>query len=115
MSDVIDISEFRAKSDVKRARISVSLRNVSRECRRDILGSYAYHSLISGQLPAKKYARLLYANLKIRESLEAMFDAQEGTFHVVNMDNNEQKFLMLANMLMKNVSSRSNFDRTCKS
>ncbi|GAB1259085.1 hypothetical protein NBRC116494_35870 [Aurantivibrio plasticivorans] len=91
MSKVIELNLHRGEESEKRARISVSLRNVSRDCRREILSSYSYNALWLGQLTLKQYAELLYSHLRIRRHLESLFESLDGTFNVVNLFNLEEK------------------------
>lgn len=92
VSDVVDLDAVRAQKAKRRARISVSLRNVSRECRKEILSSIAFYKLANGQLTLQQYADLLYTNLCLREKLEQLFTRHNGCFRVVNLDNNEVKY-----------------------
>jgi hypothetical protein len=85
---------FRA-SEGTHARISVGLRNLSRECRREILSSHAYRSLRLGALTRDRYVLLLKANYDIRRTLEELLASLGGASTVENLLTDETKTFSL--------------------
>ncbi len=77
------------------ARISVGLRNLSRECRREILSSHAYRSLRFGAITRDAYVLLLRANYDIRRTLEELLASLGGRSTVENLLNDETKTFSL--------------------
>lgn len=94
-NEIIDIKVAREKHTGKRARISASLRNLSRQCRREILNSHGYHAYWLGEISKEQYARLLHIHYHLRKSIEELFDSLDGTFAVVNLFTDEQKFFVV--------------------
>lgn len=91
MNDVIDLDAFRRSQQIDKNRISVNLRNVSRQCRKEILSSNSYHSYLNGDISRGQYIDLLHTHLGLREHLESLFKMQGQTFNVINLISNEQK------------------------
>ena len=90
-AEVIDFEDLRSNKKGRPPRISVGLRNVSRDCRKEILRTYSYHAFWLGGVSKKQYAELLYAHLCLRQALEAMFESLDGTFRVSDIISQEQK------------------------
>jgi heme oxygenase len=82
-------------SEGTRARISVGLRNLSRECRREILSSHAYRSLRLGAITRDGYVLLLRANYDIRRTLEELLASLGGASRVENLLTDETKTFSL--------------------
>ena len=89
--DVIDFREAKEQKEGRKAKISVSLRNVSRACRKEILRTYSYHAFWLGGVSKEQYAELLYAHLRMRQVLESLFDDLGGISRVCDVISNEQK------------------------
>ena len=90
-AEVIDFDQAKAQRTSRPPRISVGLRNVSRECRKEILRTHSYHAFWLGGVSKEQYAELLFAHLKLRQHLESLFHAQGGTFHVSDILSHEHK------------------------
>lgn len=75
----------------KRERISVSLRNLSRECRKEILSSHSYYEYWFGEVTKEQYIQLLQTNFYLRETIEELFDSLNGTFNMKNEFMDEEK------------------------
>lgn len=90
-AEVIDFGKAKAEKKGRPPRISVSLRNVSRDCRKEILRTHSYHAFWLGGVSKEQYVELLYAHLKLRQHLESLFDSLGGTFHVSDILSNEHK------------------------
>lgn len=89
--DVVDFQEAKDQKEGRKAKISVSLRNVSRSCRKEILRTHSYHAFWLGGVSEKQYAELLYAHYCIRQTLESLFDDLGGISKVCDVISNEQK------------------------
>lgn len=89
--EVVDIREAESKRTGREPRVSVGLRNVSRETRGEILRSHAYHAFWLGEISKEQYAELLYAHLRLRQALEEQFTSLDGNFCVSNLFTQEEK------------------------
>src|SRR5262245_63783354 len=90
-SNVVELSAVRKARETREARISVSLRNLSRACRKEILVSGGYQSLRGGMVTAEQYERMLEMHYGIRAHLEKLLESVGGTFSVSNAATNERK------------------------
>lgn len=86
---VIDIAA--RQRDTAPARVSVGLRNLSRNCRREILASGIYQSLRLGAISRDVYLGLLQAGYQIRHALESHLEAIDGKCEVANQTTGERK------------------------
>ena len=80
-----------AEENERPAQISVSLRRLSRECRKDILCSHVYHTLWLGVISKEEYFFLLRYHYIIRSHLENLIDSLNGVFVVENKFTGEIK------------------------
>lgn len=74
----------------RRARISVSLRRLSRESRKELLKSDVYRTLRLGAISREQYAGMLQAQYELRKSLEDLFESMDGHCSVVNQVTGEE-------------------------
>ena len=57
-AEVIDFDQAKAQRTSRPPRISVGLRNVSRDCRKEILRTHSYHAFWLGGVSKEQYAEL---------------------------------------------------------
>lgn len=93
--EVIDFREAKDKKEDRKPRISISLRNVSRSCRQEILRTHSYHAFWMGGVSPQQYAELLYAHLRLRQTLESCFEDLGGLAKVCDVITQEHKIFDL--------------------
>ncbi|WP_317932304.1 hypothetical protein [Halioxenophilus sp. WMMB6] len=99
MGQVIDLVQAREALYGKPARISVSLKRLARENRRELSRSFPYMRFWLMTLSPAEYGHFLRLHLTLRETLESHFQALGGRFDVVNLLLDEHKKFALADYL----------------
>ncbi|WP_339073929.1 hypothetical protein [Teredinibacter turnerae] len=99
MSNVVDLSQVRENHYGRRAKISTSLKRLSRDNRKRLLGSYPYMRFWLHQLDAHYYAHFLRLHLGLRESLEQQITLAGEQFAVINQFDHHAKIFSAANYL----------------
>lgn len=96
MNKIVDLQAIRAQQRPSRARVSVSLRNLSRRYRREIIRSWSFECLQGARLSREEYTLLLQCHHAIRQSLAVACASNNGTFKGVDLFTQEEKFLDVA-------------------
>ncbi|WP_026337676.1 hypothetical protein [Teredinibacter turnerae] len=99
MSNIVDLAQVRENHYGRRAKISTSLKRLSRDNRRQLLACYPYMRFWLHQLDAHYYAHFLRLHLSLRESLEQQIALAGEQFAVINQFDHHAKLFSAANYL----------------
>lgn len=100
MGQVIDLGKAREDLYGKPAQISISLKRLARENRRELLRSYSYIRFWLSNIELRHYVHLLQLHLALREQIEANFKVMGERFEVVNQFDDHQKSFGLSDFVL---------------
>ena len=95
MGQVIDFKQAREEHYGKPAKISISLKRLARDNRREIIASFPYVRFWTSDITKEQYAYFLYLHWVVRKELEAELKNVGENFNVVNLFNNQQKSFLV--------------------